>query len=69
MWGVLREWFSKERDASIIMLWEEVEMPGGRNAAVLWLPPIDPVEVDGIVLSRKNPCPSEDETEVISQPR
>ncbi|OQX61974.1 MAG: type I-E CRISPR-associated endoribonuclease Cas2 [Desulfococcus sp. 4484_241] len=65
IWSVLSEWFVEEKDASIIMLWADPEMPGGQNIRVLGLPPIDLVEMDGIVLSRTDlPTPREEKDSV-----
>lgn len=53
IWLVLVDWFRVEQEASVVMLWADAAMPGGQSVRVLGLPPIDLVEVDGIVLSRK----------------
>lgn len=68
IWAVLSEWFTEEKDASIIMLWEDPEMPGGQNIKVLGLPSIDLVEIDGIVLSRTDIPSSRDEKNSVSMP-
>lgn len=54
IWSVLKEWFSAGRQCgSIIMLWEDNSLPSGQSVETLGLPPIDLVELDGIILSRK----------------
>ncbi|HHY09555.1 MAG TPA: type I-E CRISPR-associated endoribonuclease Cas2 [Firmicutes bacterium] len=55
IWDVLESWFTG--DASIVMVWRDSKIPGGQSVRVLGAPPIDLVELDGIVLSRraKNP--------------
>ncbi len=53
MWKVLVEWFYAERDASVVMLWREPALPGGQAVRTLGVPPIDLVEIDGLVLSRR----------------
>ncbi len=53
VWGVLEDWFPNEKEASIIMLWQEHAMPGGQAVKTLGSPPIDFVEVDGIILARR----------------
>ncbi len=40
------------------MLWYEPSMPGGQQVRVLGSPPLDLVELDGVVLTRR-PLPSE----------
>ncbi|HHQ42760.1 MAG TPA: type I-E CRISPR-associated endoribonuclease Cas2 [Chromatiales bacterium] len=53
MWKVLAEWFYAERDASVVMLWREPALPGGQAVRTLGVPPVDLVEVDGLILSRR----------------
>jgi len=53
IWGVLTEWFSTERDASIVMLWQEREIPGGQAVRTLGSPPIQFAEVDGMILTMR----------------
>lgn len=55
IWDVLDSWFSAETGASVIMVWYEKEMPGGQAVRYLGSPPIDLVEVDGLVLARTHP--------------
>lgn len=52
-WGVLEEWFPHEKNAAIVMLWQERAVPGGQAVRVLGSPPIGFVDVDGLVLSRR----------------
>jgi CRISPR-associated protein Cas2 len=53
IWNVVEEWFVAETDASVIMLWADPQLPGGMNVKVLGLPPIELVELDGLVVSRR----------------
>ncbi|RME48225.1 MAG: type I-E CRISPR-associated endoribonuclease Cas2 [Chloroflexi bacterium] len=57
IWKVLEEWFAVEEDASIVMLWREATMPGEQAVRVLGEPPVDLVEKDGMLLSRR--CPEQ----------
>ena len=52
IWGVLEKWFP-ETESSIIMVWKDGRVPGGQSVKVLGVPPIDLVEIDGIVLSSR----------------
>jgi CRISPR-associated protein Cas2 len=54
IWQVLAGWFVHERDASIVMLWQEREVPGGQAMRVLGSPPVDLVEIDGLLLTRRS---------------
>jgi len=53
IWNVLKDWFPNERDASIIMIWQEREVPGGQAVRTLGSPPIDFISMDGLVLARR----------------
>lgn len=53
VWNVLEDWFASEGDASIIMVWVDRQAPGGQNVRVLGLPPIEIVEIDGLLVSRR----------------
>ena len=53
IWAVLEGWFSNEKEASIVMIWQEREIPGGQAVRVLGSPPIEFVEVDGLILARR----------------
>ncbi|WP_461584776.1 type I-E CRISPR-associated endoribonuclease Cas2e [Tepidiphilus sp. HLB4] len=53
IWDVLESWFPHEVDASIVMVWQSHDMPGGQDAKMLGTPKIGLVEVDGILLSRR----------------
>lgn len=53
IWDVLEDWFPAEVDASIVMVWQEPQMPGGQQVRLLGTPPVDLVELDGVVLARR----------------
>ena len=53
IWKVLDEWFPMETEASIVMLWDDHQAPGGQAVRVLGVPPVDLVEVDGLILARR----------------
>lgn len=53
IWTVLTDWITVEKDASIVMVWVDSAMPGGQNVRILGLPPVEFVELDGIVLTRR----------------
>lgn len=54
IWDVLNDWFPNEQEASIIMIWPEREIPGGQAVRTLGCPPIDFVNVDGLILARRS---------------
>lgn len=53
IWSVLEDWFTGA-DSSIVMVWRDGKVPGGQSVRVLGVPPIDIVEIDGLVLSRRD---------------
>lgn len=53
IWEVLRDWFPNERDASIVMVWQDATVPGGQAVATLGSPPVQFVEIDGLVLTHR----------------
>ncbi len=57
IWGVLDDWFGSMSDGSIIMVWEDKTLPGGQSVKTLGLPPIELIELDGIVLCKRSPRP------------
>ena len=52
IWRVLEDWFIGV-DGSIVMVLEDKKVPGGLSVQVLGIPPIDLVEVDGMILARR----------------
>lgn len=54
VWSVLSDWFPHERDASIIMIWQDRDLPGGQAVRTLGSPPIEFHEVDGLILARRS---------------
>ncbi|GAB4178944.1 MAG: type I-E CRISPR-associated endoribonuclease Cas2e [Wenzhouxiangellaceae bacterium] len=54
VWSVLEDWFPAEADASIVMTWQDHETPGGQAVRTLGIPPIQLVECDGLILSRRS---------------
>lgn len=53
VWEVLVSWFPYEQEASIVMVHSDPAMPGGQSARFLGVPPVELVELDGIVLARR----------------
>jgi len=54
VWAVLESWFPNEREASIVMLWQEHSVPCGQAVRVLGSPPIELVLQDGLVLAKRS---------------
>ncbi len=52
IWDVLEAWFPAT-DSSIVMVWADARIPGGQSVRALGVPPIDLVELDGILLARR----------------
>lgn len=54
VWTVLGAWHAELRNGSIVMTWRDPEAAGGQSLAYLGEPPRELVEVDGLVLVRRN---------------
>jgi len=53
IWAVLEDWFKAEKEASVVMVWQDANMPGGQNVKTLGLPPVELVELDGLIVTRR----------------
>lgn|SRR5690606_11588510 len=53
VWRVLDDWFPNECEASITMIWQDRESPGGLAVLTLGTPPVQIVEVDGLLLAKR----------------
>jgi len=53
IWHVVSDWFPNENDASVVMLWADKSMPGGQMAVTLGLPPVQLIEIDGMLATRR----------------
>jgi CRISPR-associated protein Cas2 len=53
IWDVMKEWFTVEVEASVVMIWGDSQIPCGMGVRVLGLPPIELVELDGLIVSRR----------------
>lgn len=54
IWAVLKDWFAAEQDASIVLVWADQGVPGGQNVRTLGLPPVELIELDGLILTRRS---------------
>ena len=55
IWAVLEQWFAAEAEASAVMVWADPSMPGGQKVRVLGLPPVELVDMDGLLVTRRRP--------------
>lgn len=53
VWVVIKGWWRYEINASVIMVWADSQCACGQRVQTLGIPPIDLVEVDGLVLARR----------------
>ena len=53
IWAVLNDWFTAEQNASIVMVWVDPSVPGGQNVRTLGVPPVELIELDGLILTRR----------------
>lgn len=54
VWAVLDQWHAELRNGAVVMTWRDQGKPGGQGLAYLGEPPRELVEVDGMVLVRRN---------------
>lgn len=54
VWTVVEDWFPNEREASIVMVWQEHGIPGGQAVKTLGTPALELTEVDGLLLTRRS---------------
>lgn len=53
VWRVLEDGFPNEHEASITMIWQERDSPGGQAVLTLGAPPVQIVQVDGLLLAKR----------------
>ncbi|MBF0423174.1 MAG: type I-E CRISPR-associated endoribonuclease Cas2 [Magnetococcales bacterium] len=53
VWLVLDEWFKQLGGGAIVMVWREPKLTAGQAVRVLGEPPVELVDVDGVILSRR----------------
>lgn len=58
VWSVVSGWWSTERGASVVMVWQERTQPGGQAVVSLGTPPIELTDVDGLILAKRTHSPS-----------
>lgn len=54
IWAVVSGWFDSETDASVVMIWQDKHLPGGQAAMMLGSPPLEFVEVDGMIVTKRH---------------
>jgi CRISPR-associated protein Cas2 len=54
IWTVLNDWFAAEVAASVVMVWADNQLPGGQSVRVLGVPPVTLVELDGLIVTRRD---------------
>ena len=54
VWAVLESWWQLGEDASVVMVWPEADAPGGMCVRTLGAPAVELVEVDDLVLTRRD---------------
>ncbi len=54
VWSVLKDWFPNEYEASITMIWQDRETPGGQAVRTLGTPAVQIVSIDGLLLTRRD---------------
>jgi len=53
VWSVVTEWFTAEQEASVILLWADPSQPGGQSVKILGLPPVNLIDLDGLLVTHR----------------
>ena len=53
VWQVVNDWWAHEGSASILMVWQDTSRPGGQSVRVLGEPPIELVDIDGLIVAKR----------------
>ncbi len=53
IWDVVTEWFTAEQEASVILLWADPAQPGGQSVRTLGLPPVNLIDLDGLLVTHR----------------
>lgn len=53
VWRVLSDWHAQLRSGAIVMTWRDAAAPGGQSVLTLGEPPKTLVDVDGVLLVRR----------------
>ena len=60
VWAVIVEWFEELGGRSIVMTWQDPRAPSGQVVRVVGEPPVELVDHDGVILSRRPGTPHEE---------
>ena len=53
VWAVIAEWFDELGGRCIVMTWQDPRAPSGQTVRVIGEPPVELVDHDGVILSRR----------------
>lgn len=53
VWTVIAEWFEELGGRCIVMTWQDPRTPSGQMVRVMGEPPVELIDHDGVVLSRR----------------
>ena len=53
IWTVIAEWFLELGGGSIVMTWQDSRHPSGQVVRVLGTPPVELVDQEGVILSKR----------------
>lgn len=54
VWSVIAEWFEELGVRCIVMTWQDPRAPSGQSVRVVGEPPVELVDHDGVILSRRS---------------
>ena len=57
VWNVIEDWWHVEAEASVVMVWQDVASVSGQSVRMKGSPPVELVEIDGLIVTRRGPSP------------
>ncbi len=54
IWLVLADWFCREENASVVMVWADNTAPCGQSVRTLGSPPVTVVSLDGLLATSRS---------------
>lgn len=57
VWSVLETWWSSLPGGSVVMVWKDGTTPSGLGLAVLGLPPVHLIDLDGLLVVHRPAAP------------
>lgn len=60
LWAVIAGWFEELGGRCIVMAWQDPREPSGQKVRVIGEPPVEILDHDGVILSRRTGTPRQE---------